>query len=225
MSNFSHSQDLHRNISPNWFIILYPFFSFFLFWLHHSLQSSRARDHIWITAETNATTAARRDPLTHCSQLGIGPVSWCCRNTTHPPAPQQELLIIYILWSYWIFHSLMHSSIYSRHIYWVLTRPASMGDGWQWWTKLPSWSLHLSRGRQVMNKKTNKHQNASYFQIQHCPNVWQTFTHWQNVLYFRIQQTPQCVAEINRSLKLLSSARLHRPGPHIPSSLAIRCAS
>jgi len=32
-------------------------------------------------------------PLTHCTRLGIEPVSWCCRDAADPVAPQQELLV------------------------------------------------------------------------------------------------------------------------------------
>ena len=59
---------------------------FFFFFGHPSAYgSSQARDKIW------NTTAAMLGPLTHCAGTGIEPLSWCCRDTTHPVGPQQEL--------------------------------------------------------------------------------------------------------------------------------------
>ena len=38
-------------------------------------------------------TMAIPDPLTHSVRMGIEPASWCCRDTAHPIAPQQEFYL------------------------------------------------------------------------------------------------------------------------------------
>ena len=40
---------------------------FFLFWLFHSIWSSRARDQIWAIVATQAAAAATPDSPTHCA--------------------------------------------------------------------------------------------------------------------------------------------------------------
>ena len=57
--------------------------------------SSWANDWTLATAVTYAAAAAMPDPLTHCSGLGMEPVSWRCRDAANPVAPQQELLILF----------------------------------------------------------------------------------------------------------------------------------
>ena len=45
-------------------------------------------------------TGTTLDPLTNCTELGIEPVSWCCRDAADPIVPQQELFksLLYILY-------------------------------------------------------------------------------------------------------------------------------
>ena len=52
----------------------------------------------------DTAAAATLDPLTRCASLGIKSVSWCCRDTTEPIAPQWELrsilyIVVYIYYS------------------------------------------------------------------------------------------------------------------------------
>ena len=55
----------------------------FLFWPLHGTWSFQARDQIWAMVVTYTTAVAMPDPLNHCPELGIEPVSWHCRNTTN----------------------------------------------------------------------------------------------------------------------------------------------
>ncbi|XP_020955254.1 EF-hand calcium-binding domain-containing protein 11 isoform X2 [Sus scrofa] len=61
----------------------YLFFFFFLATLHHMEFPGQGSNP--------SCTMAIPDPLTYSVRMGIEPASWCCRDTAHPIAPQQEL--------------------------------------------------------------------------------------------------------------------------------------
>ena len=70
------------------------------FWPPWGTWSSQARDQIQAAVVTYATLAAVPDPLTYCAGPGMEPVSWDCRNTANPIAPQRELLS-YLFFTWW----------------------------------------------------------------------------------------------------------------------------
>ena len=67
---------------------------FFLFWPPYSIGSSQARDQIQVAVVTYAIAVAMQDHLTQCTGPGIEPVSWHCRDSTNPIAPEQELHLL-----------------------------------------------------------------------------------------------------------------------------------
>ena len=72
------------------------------FWLPRGIWSSWARDRILAADVTYAAAVAAPDPLTHCSRLGMKPVSTHCRDAADPVVPQWELQegeqLLYILY-------------------------------------------------------------------------------------------------------------------------------
>ena len=70
----------------------FPLSSFFLAALRHVEFPGQGSDlSCSCTPVANYTAAgARPDPLTHCARPGIEPVSWQCRDTADPTAPQRE---------------------------------------------------------------------------------------------------------------------------------------
>ena len=57
------------------------FFLLLHFWPLCNIWSSQARNQIGAAASTSAAPVAKPDPLTHCVELGIKPVSWHCRSS------------------------------------------------------------------------------------------------------------------------------------------------
>ena len=77
-----------------WTFKLLPCLIFFFFWPPCGIWSSQGQDQIQAAFVTYAAIAATPDPPNH--RLGIEPVSWCCRDTAYPIAPQHELLNLFI---------------------------------------------------------------------------------------------------------------------------------
>ena len=58
------------------------------------IASSQVRDQIRATVATCAAAVATLDQLNHCTQLGMEPVSWRCREAADPIVPQWGLLFL-----------------------------------------------------------------------------------------------------------------------------------
>lgn len=74
------------------FCFIYPLIYFSFFGHVHGIWSSLAMDQVQAAVATYTVAGTVLDPLTHCTGLGIEPVCWCCRDTSDPVVPQQDLL-------------------------------------------------------------------------------------------------------------------------------------
>ena len=54
----------------------------------------RSKPQLWPML-AYVTVAAKPDPFSYCTGLGIEPMSWHCRDAANPIAPQWELLCVF----------------------------------------------------------------------------------------------------------------------------------
>ena len=85
------------SVEKNHVSFSFIYFIYFSFSAAPRHMGSLARDQIWAAVVTYAASKAMLDPLTHCAQLGIKPLSWCCRDATHPIAVETLSLLVNVM--------------------------------------------------------------------------------------------------------------------------------
>ena len=76
-------------------------FSFF-FGCPVGIETFWASGQIWAAVVTYTIATLMLASLTHCATLGIKPASWYCSDATHPIAPEQELPLPFISYSFFL---------------------------------------------------------------------------------------------------------------------------